>query len=491
MEANIYWFKKDLRLVDNEALFMACKSELPLIFLYVYEPEMWAQDDSSFRHLIFLNQSLQDLQKLCSEKQIFLNIFHGEICDIFLDLNRKFKIRNLYSHQETGNFWSFQRDLKVKKFCHKYNISWHQPSQNGVIRCLKNRDGWSKKWNLRMSKEILTVPEKINSLKVSNKNIIKPEILGLKDDGIENAQIGGRQNALKILNDFLHFRGQNYTKEMSSPVSAFESCSRISPYLTFGSISIKEVFQITSQRQKEISSMHKNEKGKWPSAIKSFLARLRWHCHFIQKLEDDPRIEFENLHPACDILDRGINKKFFEAWKEGKTGFPMVDASMRALIKTGWINFRMRAMLVSFASNHLWLDWRVTSKYLARLFIDYEPGIHYSQFQMQSGTTGINAIRIYSPTKQAEDHDPSGIFIKKYIPELQNISDKSIARPFEEPLLMGNYPMPIIDEKQQRKMAIDKLYNIRKNHNYRNEAIKILKKHGSRKSGRSNVKFHP
>ena len=160
----------------------------------------------------------------------------------------------------------------------------------------------------------------------------------------------------------------------------------------------------------------------------------------------------------------------------------MVDSAMRALIKNGWINFRMRAMLVSFASNHLWLDWRVTSKYLAKLFIDYEPGIHYSQIQMQSGTTGINAIRIYNPTKQALDQDPSGIFIRKYIPELKNISDKNIANPSQEPLLMANYPMPIIDEKKQRKIATDKLYKIRKSQNYKNESIKILKKHGSRKS---------
>lgn len=482
MKANIYWFKKDLRLFDNEALNIACKSDLPLILIYVYEPEMWAQDDASFRHLIFLNQCLQDLQKSCQEKQIFLNIFHGKIDDILSSLNNKFEIKNLYSHQETGNFWSFQRDLKVKKFCQQNLILWHEVSQNGVIRNLKDRDAWSAKWQIKMSQEILQYPKKINSLKVSNNNLITPEILNLKYDGIENAQIGGRKNALDILNDFINLRGENYTKEMSSPVTAFESCSRISPYLTFGSLSIKEVFQIASKRKQEIKSMSKSEKGGWPSALNSFLGRLRWHCHFIQKLEDEPRIEFENLHPNYDILDRNINERFFQSWKEGKTGFPMIDSSMRALIKNGWINFRMRAMLVSFASNHLWLDWRVTSKYLAKLFIDYEPGIHYSQIQMQSGTTGINAIRIYNPTKQALDQDPNGIFIRKYIPELKNISDKNIANPSQEPLLMANYPMPIIDEKKQHKIAADKLYKIRKNQNYKNESIKILKKHGSRKS---------
>ncbi len=238
---------------------------------------------------------------------------------------------------------------------------------------------------------------------------------------------------------------------MSSPVTAFESCSRISPYITFGCVSIKEVFQKARDRKKQIYELPKDQRLSWPTSLTAFLGRLRWHCHFIQKLEDEPEMEFKNLHPAYNNINRTYNEEYYKAWQFGKTGFPMIDASMRALIESGWINFRMRAMLVSFASNHLWLDWRMTSKYLARLFIDYEPGIHYSQIQMQSGTTGINAIRIYSPTKQALDQDPKGLFIKKYVPELKNISSKNIANPYNEPLLLKNYPRPIIDEKQCRK----------------------------------------
>jgi deoxyribodipyrimidine photo-lyase len=233
------------------------------------------------------------------------------------------------------------------------------------------------------------------------------KVLGLTNDHCVGRQAGGRGPALEILNSFLSERGEGYTKEMSSPVTAFNSCSRLSPHLAFGTVSIREVYQKTKSQSSGIKLQPKSIRGKWPSALKSFSSRLRWHSHFIQKLEDDPRIEFENMHAGYNGLrENNFNEEYFRAWAEGRTGYPMVDACMRALSATGWINFRMRAMLVSFASYHLWLHWREPALYLARLFTDYEPGIHYSQVQMQSGTTGINSVRIYNPIKQGIDHDP-------------------------------------------------------------------------------------
>ena len=237
------------------------------------------------------------------------------------------------------------------------------------------------------------------------------------------------------------------------------------------------MFQATQARSAELKNSPISIKGKWPSAIRSFSGRLRWHCHFIQKLEDEPRIEFESLHSAYkNIRKEDANPTYLDRWKKGTTGYPMVDACMRALNATGWLNFRMRAMLMSFASYHLWLDWKKPALHLARLFTDYEPGIHYSQVQMQSGTTGINSIRIYNPIKQ-------GTFIRKWVPELTDMPLNHIHTPWECPLFMNGYPMPIVNEKIARKAAADKIYSLKKTILHKQESLAIARKHGSRKPG--------
>ena len=328
------------------------------------------------------------------------------------------------------------------------------------------------------------VPSKtLQTINESSDTLPSAREIGLHDDGCIISQKGGRSEGLKLLHSFLSERGAGYTKEMSSPITAFESCSRLSTHLAFGTVSIREVFQAAEKRSQEIKNINSNNTKKWQSSMRSFLGRLRWHCHFIQKLEDEPLIEFENMHCTYNNLRKNdFNQKHFLAWKEGMTGFPMVDACMRALRATGWINFRMRAMLMSFASYHLWLHWREPALHLAKLFTDYEPGIHYSQSQMQSGTTGINSIRIYNPIKQSIDHDPDGVFIYKWIPELLHMPQVYIHTPWEIPTKMNNYPMPIIEEKNARKTAAEKLYSLRKNLDHKLISQKILKKHGSRKS---------
>ena len=185
-----------------------------------------------------------------------------------------------------------------------------------------------------------------------------------------------------------------------------------------------------------------------------------------------PNLEFTNMVSAYDTVRTSFNKDSFEKWSTGTTGFPMVDACMRSLKLNGWINFRMRAMLVSFASYNLMLDWRITSKYLSNYFIDYEPGIHYNQFQMQSGVTGINAIRIYNPVKQQIDHDPDSTFVKKWVPELKNMPNKFLYKPWElekkyqeqiKVVIGRDYPEPMVDHATARNAALEAFQKIKKN----------------------------
>lgn len=489
MKISIIWFKRDLRIFDNQALSMAVNNSDFVIPLYIFEKELWSQPDLSFRQYQFLCQSLDDLNQELIKIGQELVIKTGDACKIICDLIKEFDVTALYSHQETWNFWTYQRDKKIAKYLKELGISWFEPKQNGVVRLLKDRNQFSILWYHFMNSQIISAPIKLNKINIVSEKIPTSQELNLKNDLILQPQQGGRVEGIKLLESFLNFRSVNYQKDMSSPVTAFKNCSRLSPHIAFGNLSIREIYQRAKLKLDELINDNNDQNKTHIKSIKSFISRLHWHCHFIQKIEDEPEIEFNNIHKAFDKLNRNSSnyKKSeeyilkFKAWQNGKTGFPMIDACMRSLIACGWLNFRMRAMLMSFASYHLWLDWRDTSIYLARLFIDYEPGIHYSQSQMQSGTTGINSVRIYNPIKQGIDHDKNGIFIKKWLPELEKMPIEFIHNPWLMPQLMNNYPLPIIDEAKSRKEALKKIYDIKKQENFKEESQKIYLKHGSRK----------
>ena len=482
LNINIVWFKRDLRTFDHAALFHGLK-EGQILPLYIIEPQLWSLPDMSYRHYQFLMESLKDLQQDLQKVGLSLIIKVGDAVGVLETLRSRYNVCQIFSHQETWNGWTYERDKRVKKWAKNQGVTWQEFTQNGVVRCLKDRDGWATRWYSHMKKPLLEIKGHFRLIQEPSDPMPKAEDLSLISDNCQFRQLGGRDEALNLLESFLMTRGEGYTKEMSSPVSAFDSCSRLSPHLAFGTLSMREVFQAANKRAMQLRSLSASERGRWPSAIRSFSGRLRWHCHFIQKLEDEPAIEFQNMHTAYDQLrQETFNEAYFKAWQEGKTGYPMIDACMRALTANGWLNFRMRAMLMSFASYHLWLHWRRPALHLARLFTDYEPGIHYSQVQMQSGTTGINSIRIYNPIKQGIDQDPDGVFIRRWIPELKNMSDDCIHTPWERPDLMEDYVMPIVDEKEARQAAASALYGLRKNTSHREQSRQIVKKHGSRKS---------
>lgn len=480
----IVWFKRDLRIHDHAALWGAYTCG-PVIPLYIFEPELWAQPDMSHRQFMFLSASVQQLNHALTRLGQPLIIRTGHALDILATIIKDYQVHSLWSHQETWNDWTYQRDISICNYLKVQGIDWHEPRQSGVIRRLKSRHNWAGRWYDFMTQPISPTPTALTPVAIDSESLPNPTTFNLQPDGCRYPQQGGRQMGLQLLNSFLYQRGEFYQGQMSSPLTAFDVCSRLSPHIAFGTLSMREIFHALEQRITNNKQSGYGHPINWQRSLTAFKSRLFWHCHFIQKMEDEPQIEFDNMHASYDHLKRQeINTVHYQAWTQGQTGYPFIDACMRALIATGWINFRMRAMLMSFASHHLWLDWRHTAAYLAALFTDYEPGIHYPQCQMQSGTTGINSLRIYNPIKQSEDQDPQGLFIRRWVPELVDVPTQFIHQPW-----LSNhhtdYPSPIIDEKQARDFAVQANHELRRTFEHKDRSRQVLAKHANQSTSSS------
>jgi deoxyribodipyrimidine photo-lyase len=487
---HVVWYKRDLRVADHAPLAEAA-ARGPVLPLYIIEPSLLRAPDFDPCHWTFIRASLIELRARLAGLGQPLVVRVGEVVEVLERLAQAASLAALWAHEETGSLLTYRRDRAVIRWARGRGLPFHELPQTGVVRRLRDRDRWEGQYRAHIIAPQAQPPARLTPMPGFDPGPI-PEhaALGLAADVRTGAQPAGEGAAHALLNSFLRERGRGYQRAMSSPLSAAASCSRLSPHLAWGTISPRTAVQAAQARLMEARA----RRDGWERSLTAFLNRLRWRSHFMQKLEDEPEIETRSFIPAYDALREGFRQPFLDAWAAGQTGYPFVDACLRALMHTGWLNFRMRAMIVSFAAYQLWLPWQAFATARPCVWLDFEPGIHYPQFQMQSGTTGINTLRIYNPVKQSLDQDPDGAFIRRYLPELAIVPTSYLHQPWLMPgrmqqsigvVLGRDYPIPIVDHEAAARAAREAVWALRQGPAMQAAADAVRQKHASRRSTRS------
>ena len=479
-EIAIVWFKRDFRWHDHAPLREARLSGYPLLLLALFEPGVQALPDFHIRHHRFVYGAALDMEAAFEGEPLF-HFFHQDAWQAFEWLAGRYQIKGVYSHMEVGVRWTYERDIHLARRLRAWSIPWYEFTYNGIVRGARDRRGWSAQWHQWVEQPLIASTPPMEQIwkpeaETRQRFARYAQASGLSEQA-NSHQPGGRSYGLRYLNGFLQKRHREYLLGLAKPQAARKTCSRLSPYLSWGCLSHREVWQTSNPAHFPASSR---------KSLEQFRARMRWHDHLIQKFESEPGLEERNQNSAYDRLRTRWNEAHYQAWQKGQTGFPLVDASMRCVCATGYLNFRMRAMLVSFLTHLLWLDWRRGSRFLAAQFLDYEPGIHYPQFQMQAGTVGIHTPRVYNPVRQARQYDEAGIFIRKWVPELAPVPVRYLAAPWQMSYLEArsvgfypgaDYPYPVVHLQEAHRRARHQLWNTLQSSKARQRSRLILDRH--------------
>ncbi|VTS03654.1 FAD-binding domain-containing protein [Tuwongella immobilis] len=478
----IWWIKRDFRLEDNLVLSEGVKSYQQILPVYCEEPGLLALEDRSILHQQACRQAVASLRRSLARLGSGVFLCHHHVIRALEQIRNWYPFTAILSHEEIGCDWTYRRDRQVRDWCDAHGIHDQEFPQTGVKRGGINRDRFTQFWNSRIvDQKPLPVPTRIPLAETYRQRALEsqlPPLVGIPSHA-DAWQTVTEPSAHQVLTSFASKRGYGYSGGISSPNRAFQSGSRLSVHLAWGTITPRSIYHTIQQylRQYQVESSARSTQ--WQRSLQAFLSRLHWRDHFMQRFEMDTDLEFRSLHPNYRDIPYSNREDHLEAWVHGQTGFPLIDAVMRCLHHTGFVNFRMRAMTVSFACHALHLDWRLIHPYLSGIFRDYEPGIHWNQLQMQAGVSGINTIRVYDPQKQLREQDPQAEFVREWIPELRHASIAAIHDHHRNPI--PGYPRPIVDFDSATRFMKSALFGIQQLASSRLVANSIAQRHGSRK----------
>lgn len=474
------WHRNDLRVEDNIALYRASKNG-SMSPIFIFDDAFYNSGIVSDSRIEFMHESLDQLDNKYSDMGLSISYFRGDPTKIVDDLISENLIDSLYFNASVTDGYSLERDKKLQK---RDKVKCF--TDDAIVRTGESRENWRQQAEEYFESDTVPTPSNPESFNLdSNSSISKIESIHNVDSNMERRHFGGCEEAKDTLSEFVDNISE-YVGGISSPIKAEERTSQLSPYIKFGCISPRKCYK------------YSKDKAEDDRATDMFTSRLFWNQHFKQKLQDNPDLRQYAVNPVF----RGINRdshspELHKKWKNGRTGYPMVDASMRSLKQTGWINFRMRAMCSSFYTFILRCWWKKGADWFYKKLVDADPAINYAQWQMQSGLVGVHPLRIYNPRKQVRDNDPNGEFIKKYVPELRDFPAEFLDRPEKSPLSVQekcgveigkDYPYPVVEFEKKRDKARDYWSSLSKR---AKEALKdpeVRKKASLSKNRRSQLK---
>ncbi|MFB6308494.1 MAG: FAD-binding domain-containing protein [Haloarculaceae archaeon] len=437
------WHRDDLRVSDNPAL-AAASADGRVHPVFVFDPHFYESRRVCDARLAFLHESLRQLGAAYERRGGTLSLRHGDPREVIPGLLDN-AVDRVYVNATTTAGYARERDATLAD-----HDAVRMFEEDAIVRSGDSRDGWQQQAEAYFEADPHDPPEEVAGGIESDTDIEHVAAEYDVSPSKERQYRGGCDRARERLEAFTADIDR-YVGGISAPAAAERRTSHLSAYFKFGCLSLREAYQYVRER------------GDHDRAVEMFTSRLFWNRHFTQKLADNS----DATRVAVNPVFRGMNRESHDpelvaAWKAGETGFPMVDASMRALRETGWLNFRMRAMCASFYTYILRCWWKEGADWFYRHLIDADPAINYQQWQMQSGLVGVHPLRIYNPRKQVRENDPDGEFIRTYVPELADLPTTFLDDPSKAPLSVQDdhgvrigedYPYPVVDFERRRREA--------------------------------------
>lgn len=476
MHPVLVWFREDLRLTDNPAFYAALKTGQPVLCFYIFETSSAIERLGSASKW-WLHGSLENLSQQLKRLNITLALFSGEAEQLVPHIVEMLNAKGLFWNRRYGKAET-ELDTKIKTACHATQVEsfngrlLHEPWE------VKTKTGgaftvFSPYWKTALAKgapdQPLPAPSEIKT--VEWPDALSRSRVALKSQHLEPSHPNwakefdvwhrGEQGAHQQLDCFLEQSLEGYSDNRNRPDQ--DSTSRLSPHLRFGEISPRHIWH------KGEVLLTGNDKNR--NDFDKLLSEIGWRDFSYNLLFYKPDLKNTPLQKRFEHFPYRENENDLRAWQHGRTGYPIVDAGLRQLWRTGWMHNRVRMIVASFLIKHLLIDWREGEKWFWDTLVDADPASNPASWQWVAGCGADAApyFRIFNPVLQGEKFDPDGLYVKKWLPELSALPSAFIHKPWKASILslkdakivLGKtYPAPIVDHDFARKRALEALAKI-------------------------------